>query len=124
MPVKVFKSLSLSLSLSVRELLGKEEYWPILLSTTCIPALLQLLSLPWFPESPRYLLIDRGDDVACTKGSITVHNIVSIKKVFVPMGCCWLYTHYIHFVLLLKVVIKLRVFVLCCPNYIDFCGIS
>lgn len=51
-----------------RELLGKEEYWPILLSTTCIPAFLQLLILPWFPESPRYLFIDRGDDKGSKKG--------------------------------------------------------
>lgn len=51
-----------------RELLGEEQYWPILLSTTCIPALLQLLSLPFFPESPRYLLIDRRDEVGCEKG--------------------------------------------------------
>uniref|UniRef100_A0A8C8M3U9 Major facilitator superfamily (MFS) profile domain-containing protein n=1 Tax=Oncorhynchus tshawytscha TaxID=74940 RepID=A0A8C8M3U9_ONCTS len=51
--------------IGLNELLGKEEYWPILLSTTCIPAFLQLLILPWFPESPRYLLIDRGDDVGC-----------------------------------------------------------
>ncbi|KAG1957923.1 solute carrier family 2, facilitated glucose transporter member 11b isoform X1 [Pimephales promelas] len=60
--------------IGLKELLGKEEYWPILLSTTCIPALLQLLSLPWFPESPRYLLIDRGDDVACTKALTWFHG--------------------------------------------------
>uniref|UniRef100_A0A671LMV7 Solute carrier family 2, facilitated glucose transporter member 5 n=1 Tax=Sinocyclocheilus anshuiensis TaxID=1608454 RepID=A0A671LMV7_9TELE len=47
--------------IGLNELLGK-EYWPILLSTICIPAIMQLLTLPWFPESPRYLLIDRGDD--------------------------------------------------------------
>ncbi|KAA8592282.1 hypothetical protein FQN60_017737 [Etheostoma spectabile] len=32
--------------MGLKELLGKEEYWPILLSTTCIPAFLQLLILP------------------------------------------------------------------------------
>lgn len=51
------------------ELLGKPEHWPILLSTTCIPAFMQLAILPWFPESPRYLLLDKGDDTACTKGT-------------------------------------------------------
>uniref|UniRef100_A0A8C1Y025 Solute carrier family 2, facilitated glucose transporter member 5 n=1 Tax=Cyprinus carpio TaxID=7962 RepID=A0A8C1Y025_CYPCA len=55
--------------IGLNELLGKEEYWPILLSTICIPAVMQLLILPWFPESPRYLLIDRGDDVACNNGT-------------------------------------------------------
>ncbi|KAG2470473.1 AIFM3 factor, partial [Polypterus senegalus] len=51
--------------IGLRELLGKEDYWPILLSTICIPAILQLIFLPWFPESPRYLLIDRGDHNKC-----------------------------------------------------------
>ncbi|KAK9975246.1 hypothetical protein ABG768_023299 [Culter alburnus] len=60
--------------IGLNELLGKEEYWPILLSTICIPAVLQLLILPWFPESPRYLLIDRGDDVACEKALIWFHG--------------------------------------------------
>lgn len=53
-----------------RELLGREEYWPILLASTCIPAFLQLLILPWFPESPRYLLIDKGDEEGCKKGKL------------------------------------------------------
>nr|XP_046243270.1 solute carrier family 2, facilitated glucose transporter member 11b isoform X2 [Scatophagus argus] len=60
--------------IGLNELLGKEEYWPILLSTTCIPAFLQLLILPWFPESPRYLLIDRGDDEGCKKALKQLHG--------------------------------------------------
>ncbi|XP_030647405.1 solute carrier family 2, facilitated glucose transporter member 11b [Chanos chanos] len=60
--------------IGLNELLGKEEYWPILLSTTCIPALLQLVILPWFPESPRYLLIDRGDDLACKRALTQLHG--------------------------------------------------
>lgn len=42
----------------------------MLLSSSCVPALAQLLFLPWFPESPRYLLIDRGDELSCAKGNI------------------------------------------------------
>uniref|UniRef100_A0A4W5QEE4 Solute carrier family 2 member 11b n=1 Tax=Hucho hucho TaxID=62062 RepID=A0A4W5QEE4_9TELE len=60
--------------IGLKELLGKEEYWPILLSTTCIPAFLQLLILPWFPESPRYLLIDRGDDIGCGTAMKQLHG--------------------------------------------------
>ncbi|KAM7391882.1 hypothetical protein PAMP_022531 [Pampus punctatissimus] len=63
--------------MGLKELLGKEEYWPILLSTTCIPAFLQLLILPCFPESPRYLLIDKGDDVGCKKALKQLHGIAS-----------------------------------------------
>ncbi|XP_064025005.1 solute carrier family 2, facilitated glucose transporter member 11-like isoform X2 [Pogoniulus pusillus] len=54
--------------IGLRELLGGEAYWPLLLSSSCLPAFAQLLFLPWFPESPRYLLIDRGDELSCAKG--------------------------------------------------------
>ncbi|NXU68199.1 GTR5 protein, partial [Horornis vulcanius] len=36
--------------------------WPVLLGLTGIPSLLQLLTLPFFPESPRYLLIQKGNE--------------------------------------------------------------
>ncbi|XP_033182694.1 solute carrier family 2, facilitated glucose transporter member 11-like [Anabas testudineus] len=49
------------------EVLGAEPFWPYLLSSNAVPALIQLLTLPWFPESPRYLLIDRGDREACVQ---------------------------------------------------------
>lgn len=49
------------------ELLGSEPLWPYLLASNALPALIQLVTLPWFPESPRYLLIDRGDREACVQ---------------------------------------------------------
>ncbi|XP_061689966.1 solute carrier family 2, facilitated glucose transporter member 11 isoform X2 [Syngnathoides biaculeatus] len=49
----------------LREILGSESRWQYLLASNAIPGLIQLLTLPWFPESPRYLLIDRGDKEAC-----------------------------------------------------------
>ncbi|XP_034716243.1 solute carrier family 2, facilitated glucose transporter member 11-like [Etheostoma cragini] len=49
------------------ELLGTEPLWPYLLASNALPGLIQLLTLPWFPESPRYLLIDRGDKEACVR---------------------------------------------------------
>ncbi|KAI3364746.1 hypothetical protein L3Q82_000959 [Scortum barcoo] len=48
-------------------LLGSEPLWPYLLASNTLPGLIQLLTLPWFPESPRYLLIDRGDKEACVR---------------------------------------------------------
>ncbi|KAG7486463.1 solute carrier family 2, facilitated glucose transporter member 5-like [Solea senegalensis] len=47
--------------LGLHELLGKEENWPLLLSLVVFPATVQVMLLPWFPESPRYLLIDKGN---------------------------------------------------------------
>ncbi|XP_063793913.1 solute carrier family 2, facilitated glucose transporter member 11-like [Pseudophryne corroboree] len=46
----------------LREVLGGETSWSLLLSTCAIPALLQLITLPCFPESPRYLLIEKKDE--------------------------------------------------------------
>ncbi|RXN35713.1 solute carrier family facilitated glucose transporter member 11-like protein [Labeo rohita] len=47
------------------EVLGSESLWPYLLASNALPGLVQLVTLPWFPESPRFLLIDRGDREAC-----------------------------------------------------------
>lgn len=52
-----------------REILGSEPCWQYLLASNAIPGFIQLVTLPWFPESPRYLLIDRGDKEACIKGT-------------------------------------------------------
>ncbi|XP_019394650.1 PREDICTED: solute carrier family 2, facilitated glucose transporter member 11-like isoform X3 [Crocodylus porosus] len=49
----------------ISELLGGEESWPLLLASNVVPALIQMVTLPWLPESPRYLLIDRGDKESC-----------------------------------------------------------
>ncbi|CAG13271.1 unnamed protein product, partial [Tetraodon nigroviridis] len=50
--------------LGLAELLGKEEYWPLLLSLVVFPTAIQLMLLPWFPESPRYLLIEKANSHA------------------------------------------------------------
>ncbi|KAM8880431.1 solute carrier family 2 member 15b isoform 1-T1 [Spinachia spinachia] len=55
--------------LGLSELLGKEEYWPLLLSLVVFPTTVQLMLLPWFPESPRYLLIEKGN-VSATNAAL------------------------------------------------------
>ncbi|XP_056147489.1 solute carrier family 2 member 15a [Lampris incognitus] len=45
--------------LGLHELLGKEEHWPLFLSVVVVPTFIQMMLLPWFPESPRYLLIEK-----------------------------------------------------------------
>lgn len=52
-----------------REILGSEPCWQYLLASNAVPGFIQLVTLPWFPESPRYLLIDRGDKEACVNGA-------------------------------------------------------
>uniref|UniRef100_A0A4W4G4C4 Solute carrier family 2, facilitated glucose transporter member 5 n=1 Tax=Electrophorus electricus TaxID=8005 RepID=A0A4W4G4C4_ELEEL len=46
----------------VRSILGNAESWPIMLALTGGPAVIELLLLPFFPESPRYMLIQKGDE--------------------------------------------------------------
>lgn len=53
--------------MGLTEVLGSEPLWPYLLASNALPGVLQLVTLPWFPESPRYLLIDRGDREACAR---------------------------------------------------------
>uniref|UniRef100_A0A8V0ZZZ9 Solute carrier family 2, facilitated glucose transporter member 5 n=1 Tax=Gallus gallus TaxID=9031 RepID=A0A8V0ZZZ9_CHICK len=54
-------------ALGLREVLGVEALWPVLMAANAIPALIQLLTLPFFPDSPRYLLIDKKDKEGCIK---------------------------------------------------------
>lgn len=63
----VFTALGIFLGqvTGLTEVLGSESVWPYLLASNALPGLVQLLTLPWFPESPRYLLIDKGDSKAC-----------------------------------------------------------
>ncbi|KAG8455881.1 hypothetical protein GDO86_001901 [Hymenochirus boettgeri] len=62
-----FTALGLVLGqiVGLREILGSEECWPFLLASNVVPGILQLLSLPFLPESPRYLLIDLKDNNSC-----------------------------------------------------------
>lgn len=48
--------------LGIRNILGNSTGWPLMLGLTGIPALIELVLLPFFPESPRYMLIQRGDE--------------------------------------------------------------
>ncbi|XP_062050642.1 solute carrier family 2, facilitated glucose transporter member 3 isoform X1 [Lepus europaeus] len=43
-------------------ILGSEVLWPVLLGFTIIPAILQSAALPFCPESPRFLLINKKEE--------------------------------------------------------------
>ncbi|XP_036901793.1 solute carrier family 2, facilitated glucose transporter member 9 isoform X2 [Sturnira hondurensis] len=53
--------------LGLPELLGQESTWPYLFGVIVIPAVVQLVSLPFLPESPRYLLFEKHDQVGAEK---------------------------------------------------------
>ncbi|NWX00544.1 GTR5 protein, partial [Caloenas nicobarica] len=50
-----------------RELLGSQALWPMLMASCGLPALVQLVTLPFFPESPPYLLMHKEDQEGCKK---------------------------------------------------------
>ena len=49
--------------------LGTDEGWPWLLALTAVPAILQVATLPFCPESPKYLLLDKDDEMAANSGN-------------------------------------------------------
>ncbi|XP_061919688.1 solute carrier family 2, facilitated glucose transporter member 9 [Entelurus aequoreus] len=53
--------------LGLPELLGQESRWNYLFSFLALPALLQLCVMPFLPESPRFLLIERRDEAAAQR---------------------------------------------------------
>lgn len=54
-------------------MLGTATLWPLLLSITVLPALLQLILLPFCPESPRYLYIIRNLEGPAKKSELLTH---------------------------------------------------
>lgn len=62
----VFLNVSVLLSevFALPELLGTDANWPYLLGLGVIPAALQIALCPFFPETPKFLLLKRGDEKA------------------------------------------------------------
>ncbi|XP_066498083.1 solute carrier family 2, facilitated glucose transporter member 9 [Hoplias malabaricus] len=53
--------------LGLPEIFGHEYRWNVLFAFLAVPALLQLCVLPFLPESPRYLLMERRDEARAEK---------------------------------------------------------
>ncbi|XP_078507586.1 solute carrier family 2, facilitated glucose transporter member 1-like [Lissotriton helveticus] len=49
--------------MSLENVLGTRQWWPVMLTLSMVPAVLQFFILPFCPESPRYLLINCKKDV-------------------------------------------------------------
>ncbi|XP_023443157.2 solute carrier family 2, facilitated glucose transporter member 9 isoform X2 [Dasypus novemcinctus] len=66
--------------LGLPELLGKEALWPYLFGMVAIPAFIQLVSLPFLPESPRYLLFEKHDEAGATKAFQTFLGKADVSR--------------------------------------------
>lgn len=73
-------SILIAQIVSLRSILGTPENWPTLLAITIIPAIFQIVTLPFCPESPKYLLLSKGRDLDAQKalswfrGTLAVHE--------------------------------------------------
>ncbi|TKS87144.1 SPARC-related modular calcium-binding protein 1 [Collichthys lucidus] len=63
--------------------LGTEHHWAMMLSLSLIPALTQYLVLPFCPESPRYLLINRREESRAEAALLRLRG--SADKVFTEL---------------------------------------
>ncbi|CAL1262681.1 unnamed protein product [Larinioides sclopetarius] len=61
-------TILISQILGMPEILGTEEGWPVLFGLIIVPAIFMLATLPLCPESPKYILICKGKEVAAQKG--------------------------------------------------------
>nr|QZU27267.1 GLUT-1 [Onchidium reevesii] len=61
------------------DLLGTEDSWDILLGLAIVPCLMQGLILPFCPESPRYLLITKGDEKKCREALVILRGTRNIE---------------------------------------------
>ncbi|XP_074085896.1 solute carrier family 2, facilitated glucose transporter member 9 isoform X2 [Macrotis lagotis] len=66
--------------LGLPEILGQESLWPYLFGVIVIPACIQLVSLPFLPESPRYLLFEKHDQDGAEKAFQTFLGKMDVSK--------------------------------------------
>ncbi|XP_041083140.1 solute carrier family 2, facilitated glucose transporter member 11-like isoform X2 [Polyodon spathula] len=73
----------------LKELLGGEEMWPYLLAFSGAPALLQLVGLFFFPDSPRYLFIEKGNEEGCVRALTQLWGKKDFKMELEDMAREW-----------------------------------
>ncbi|XP_037864633.2 solute carrier family 2, facilitated glucose transporter member 9 isoform X1 [Chlorocebus sabaeus] len=66
--------------LGLPELLGKESTWPYLFGVIVVPAVFQLLSLPFLPDSPRYLLLEKHNKARAVKAFQTFLGKADVSR--------------------------------------------
>ncbi|CAG5125549.1 unnamed protein product, partial [Candidula unifasciata] len=60
--------------LAFPDVFGTSDKWDILLGLAIVPCLLQAAILPFCPESPRFLLINKGDEKQCNEALQTLRG--------------------------------------------------
>ncbi|KAK0065352.1 solute carrier family 2 facilitated glucose transporter member 1 [Biomphalaria pfeifferi] len=66
--------------IGMKQLLGTEAFWPILVASPAIPAIYSLATLTFCPESPKYLLVNKGDDDAAEAALIWLRKTQDVSE--------------------------------------------
>ena len=66
-------------------LLGNTKLWPILISLSVVPAVYQLIALPFCPESPKFLFGNKRDEKGARKG--TSIRFLQKKNTWLDLFC-------------------------------------
>ena len=66
--------------LGLSNVLGGEETWPILLALPLVPSILQVLILPFMPETPRYLFIAKREFAQAEEALIKLRNTENVDQ--------------------------------------------
>ena len=69
-----------SMVLGLRKVLGGRTSWPTLLALTIVPSLLQCIILPFMPETPRYLILSKGNLDGGKKALQKLRNIDDVQS--------------------------------------------
>merc|ERR1712223_2053857 len=77
--------LLISQVLGVENLLGNDKGWPYLLGVAVFPSILQMVLLPLCPESPRHLLISKGQEQAAREALKKLRNSADIEDDIMEM---------------------------------------
>jgi len=72
-------SILLSQILGMTNVLGNDAGWPFLLGLTVIPGVLQLITLPFCPESPKYLMLDKNDNTSANNALVWLRGTDDVK---------------------------------------------
>ncbi|KAM9785631.1 solute carrier family 2, facilitated glucose transporter member 5 [Neosynchiropus ocellatus] len=71
--------------LGLSQILGNETGWTCMLGLTGIPAVIELVLLPFFPESPRYTLIQKGDEATAEKALRRLRGVDDVSEELLEM---------------------------------------
>ncbi|KAK8763732.1 solute carrier family 2, facilitated glucose transporter member 1-like [Amblyomma americanum] len=73
-------SILLAQLLGIPEILGNEDLWPYLFALTVVPSIMMVVSLPFCPESPKYLLLVRGKPKQAEEALIRLRGTRDVDK--------------------------------------------